>query len=478
MKLKLFQKYFLATALIILFSISVMILLLSFFMNQYLTDSKFDSLNQCCQQVANYTADASPDQLNPGDLHRMLQALSAISDTDVFIVDSQGEVTVCACAEWQESGRCYHSDHIISPEQLSDLSENPQTIVTLGIYPNPRYVVVLPLKNAAGDSLGTVITAAPTSSIRDLLSAISKLYLISAVISLILMFFAIYAMTYRLTRPLKMMSEATRAMAKGDFSKRIPVMSDDEIGELSVSFNQMTNSLAQLESMRKSFVADVSHELKTPMTTIGGFIDGILDGTIEPEKQKEYLTIVSDEVKRLSRLVESMLGMAKLESGEFTLRPELFDFRELLCTIVLGQEQRIESKHIEIAGLDKIESISLYADRDFIHQVIYNLVDNAVKFTDENGIIAFHAQSDTKKLTFSIRNSGKGIPEKELPFVFERFYKVDKSRSSNKNSTGLGLYIVKTIVKAHGGNILVKSKENADTEFIVTLPTALRQKGN
>ena len=143
--------------------------------------------------------------------------------------------------------------------------------------------------------------------------------------------------------------------AKGDFSKRIPVTSDDEIGELAVSFNQMTNSLVQLEGMRKSFVANVSHELKTPMTTIGGFIDGILDGTIEPEKQSYYLQIVSDEVRRLSRLVQSMLSMAKLESGEFVLKPELFDFRELLCTIVISQEQRIEAEKIEITGLDGIE---------------------------------------------------------------------------------------------------------------------------
>ncbi len=284
------------------------------------------------------------------------------------------------------------------------------------------------------------------------------------------MFFAIYAMTYRLTKPLKLMSEASRAMAKGDFSKRIPVMTDDEIGELSVSFNQMTNSLVQLEEMRKSFVANVSHELKTPMTTIGGFIDGILDGTIEPEKRNYYLTIVSDEVKRLSRLVQSMLSMAKLESGEFVLKPELFDFREMLCTIVISQEQRIEAKKLNIKGLDEVESISVNADKDLIHQVIYNLVDNAIKFTDESGTIGFRVKRDNKKLVFTITNTGKGIPENELPHVFERFYKADKSRSANKNSTGLGLYIVKTILKAHGGGIAVTSKENSFTSFSVTLP--------
>ena len=250
-------------------------------------------------------------------------------------------------------------------------------------------------------------------------------------------------------------------MAKGDFSKRIPVTSDDEIGELAVSFNQMTNSLVQLEGMRKSFVANVSHELKTPMTTIGGFIDGILDGTIEPEKQSYYLQIVSDEVRRLSRLVQSMLSMAKLE---------LFDFRELLCTIVVSQEQRIEAAKLNITGLDEIQSVSVNADKDLIHQVIYNLVDNAVKFTNETGTIDFKVKTDSKKLTFTITNTGKGIPESELPYVFERFYKVDKSRSANKSSTGLGLYIVKTIVKAHGGSITAASRENQFTAFSVVLP--------
>ncbi|MEE1330597.1 MAG: HAMP domain-containing sensor histidine kinase, partial [Acutalibacteraceae bacterium] len=166
----------------------------------------------------------------------------------------------------------------------------------------------------------------------------------------------------------------------------------------------------------------------------------------------------------------SMLSISKLEAGKFVLKPELFDFRELLCNIVISQEQRIENKKIEITGLDEIHSISVTADRDLIHQVIYNLVDNSVKFVNEGGNIDFKTNTDGKKLVFSIKNTGKGIPENELPYVFDRFYKVDKSRSANKNSTGLGLYIVKTIVKAHGGTVTVSSRENDFTEFSVTLP--------
>jgi len=232
----------------------------------------------------------------------------------------------------------------------------------------------------------------------------------------------------------------------------------------------MTNSLSQLEGMRRSFVANVSHELKTPMTTIGGFIDGIIDGTIEEDKQNYYLGIVSEEVKRLSRLVQTMLNMSKLESGEYVLKPELFDMRELLFTIAISQEQQIEHKQIEISGLDTIESVSLKADKDLIHQVVYNLVDNAVKFTPENGKISFSLTRDSKQLTLKISNSGRGIPKEDLPYIFERFYKADKSRSANKNSTGLGLYIAKNIVSAHGGKISAQSEENEITTFTINLP--------
>ncbi len=447
-------------------------LILSFALNHHLAKSNEQTLEKCCNEVRQTVEEYETDEIPYDHLYQILNAVSAITGNDVFLVNDRGNVVICGCEEWSQYGHCRHTDSFsICFEQAA--AGTPKTVFrldTFGIYQNPHYIAYSSVFNKNRDEVGTVYVTAPLSAIRELLVTVTKLYLLSAAIPLILMFFAIYVMTYRLTKPLKLMSEAAKAMAKGDFSRRIPVTSDDEIGELAVSFNQMTNSLAQLESMRKSFVANVSHELKTPMTTIGGFIDGILDGTIEPEKQQEYLSIVSEEVKRLSRLVQSMLSMSKLESGEFVLRPEWFDFRELLCTIVISQEQRIEEKQLDIEGLDEIESVSLYADRDLIHQVLYNLLDNAIKFTDPAGKIDFQVTTDAKKLMFTIRNTGKGIPERELPYLFERFYKVDKSRSANKNSTGLGLYIAKTIVKTHGGSISVSSQINSLTSFTVTLP--------
>lgn len=471
MKLKLFKKYFFTALLIIVFSLTVMMMILSFVLNNYLANTKYQTLSQCCTEMSQYLSELTDSEIDSGEFYKTISALASVSDVDIFLADTEGKIIICSCDEWLENGKCSHSGHIIPKEHLTDVSGRKSfRLSTLGIYNAPHYIASEPVQNEENVRVGTIFSTASLSSLRQLMSAVIRLYFLSAIIPIILMFFALYAMTYRLTKPLKQMSEASKAMARGDFSKRIPVTSDDEIGELAVSFNQMTNSLVQLEAMRKSFVANVSHELKTPMTTIGGFIDGILDGTIEQDKQQYYLTIVSDEVKRLSRLVQSMLSMAKLESGEFVLKPELFDFRELLCTIVISQEQRIEAKKLTIEGLDETPSISVNADRDLIHQVVYNLVDNAVKFTEESGKISFRIKTESKKMIFTITNTGRGIPEKELPYVFERFYKVDKSRSANKNSTGLGLYIVKTIVKAHGGSVSVTSRENLSTTFSVSLP--------
>jgi signal transduction histidine kinase len=232
----------------------------------------------------------------------------------------------------------------------------------------------------------------------------------------------------------------------------------------------MTNSLARLETMRRSFVGSVSHELRTPMTTISGFIDGILDGTIPEDRRDYYLSIVSSEVKRLSRLVSGMLDIAKLEAGEVELKYERFSFNEMLCGIVLGQEQRIEKAGLQIKGLDCLSDTEIVGDKDLIHQVLYNLVDNAIKFTNENGEISFSVTIDNDNLAFIIKNTGDGIPESELPFVFERFYKGDKSRSNIKKSLGLGLYLVKTIVSAHKGQVSVTSKQGEFTAFKVILP--------
>ena len=237
----------------------------------------------------------------------------------------------------------------------------------------------------------------------------------------------------------------------------------------------MARSLSSVETMRRSFVANVSHELRTPMTTIAGFIDGILDGTIPAEKRDYYLKIVSDEIKRLSRLVKTMLSLSRIDSGQLRLNMVDFDLLGLTGQTLLTFEKRIEEKSITIEGLEDAEPMPVHGDYDLLGQVLYNLLDNAVKFTNVGGSIQIHIEKRDDRTVCSIRNTGAGIPAEEMPRIFERFYKSDRSRGLDKNGIGLGLYIVQTAVALHKGEVLVRSVEGDYTEFSFWLPDQIQK---
>ncbi len=474
MKHRLFTKYFLATGTVVVLSLTIMIMIMTAVYSKYISESKYESLKSSCDSVASfYIKNRSNiiDFESQKGLHYIMGNLSNVSENDMFITDSYGVIRICTCEVWGLTGQCEHTGTRIDKSLLDNaISGSKGELSTLGIYNETRYVSSSKIEGTNGELIGIVIASAPMSNVKALIKSTGKIYLISAIFPLVIIFVCLYITTYRMTKPLKLMSVAAKSMASGDFSKRIPVNSDDEIGELAVSFNQMTNSLSRLENMRKGFIADVSHELRTPMTTIGGFIDGILDGTIEKDKQDYYLKLVSDETKRLSRMVEGMLSVSRLESEEFVLKKENFDFKELLLNIVLGREQQIEQKNIDVLGLEDLPRVTLNADKDLIYRVVYNLVDNALKFTNENGKIRLTINSDSKKMMFTVSNTGTQIASEDLPYIFERFYKTDKSRSENKKGTGLGLYMVKTIIKKHNGQVSCKSNKNGVTTFSVVLP--------
>ncbi|MDR1928316.1 MAG: HAMP domain-containing histidine kinase, partial [Oscillospiraceae bacterium] len=332
-----------------------------------------------------------------------------------------------------------------------------------------------------GVASGFVMAVQPVSDgLFQNLGGIMRLFLLSALVVLALTFVVVYYISYRLVRPVQDMVRATKQYARGDFSYRVKTKGEDELGNLATAFNNMAISLATLESSRRSFVANVSHELKTPMTTIGGFIDGMLDGTIPKEEHKRYLEVVSVEVKRLSRLVTGMLNLSKIEAGELQLNPAEFDINELLFHTVLSFERLINQKQIELIGLEHLESITLKGDRDMLFQVFYNLIDNAVKFTPPGERIEFYVQIHrTEKqegqkpgrlFCFGLRNTGVGVASEELSRIFERFYKTDRSRSYDVKGAGLGLYLAKTIVEMHGGKIKADSDGASYTEFAVLLP--------
>ncbi len=455
-------------------AILVSVTVLSVITTAHFTTERKKVMLNSCSTVAQY---CKGDTMQIAKTFPDIAALvSSSSDADVFVTDALGRVMYCSCNEWQQDGACSHSIAPVNKKLLANTKTEPYFEFgnLKGSFRGLYYTALSSIKDEKDNLSGYVFSISSADSLNvGLYAKLRWLYILSSVLTMIVMLAVQYISTYRITRPLRQMSQAARRMSNGDFSRRIPVTSNDELGELATAFNQMTNSLSRLEGTRRSFIANVSHELKTPMTTISGFIDGIIDGTIEPEKQPYYLSIISDETKRLSRVVQSMLSLAQLESGKAALNMHRFDMSALVCAVVVAREQSINQNDIEVRGLDDLQPTFVHADRDLIHQVVYNLVDNAVKFTNKGGYIEFFVHTVKGGVQVKIRNSGQGISPQALPLVFERFYKEDRSRSQQKSSTGLGLYLAKTIVNIHGGNISVNSLEQKYVEFEFTLPSEI-----
>jgi len=282
---------------------------------------------------------------------------------------------------------------------------------------------------------------------------------------------AVYIITEKVIGPLKQMSNAAKSFATGDFSARVKVQGKDEVAQLAEAFNNMAQTLQNSENMRNIFMASASHELRTPMTSIAGYIDNILSGAIKPEQYNYYLTIILNEVHRLSRLISSLLDMSRLQAGERKFKMISFDICEMARIILLSMEIRIEDKKLDVEFYNEEDNMFVYGDKDAIYQILYNICDNAVKFSYIKGKLAIKIKyGENKRICISVYNEGQGIEKDSLPYVFELFYKTDKSRGLDKTGIGLGLYIAKAIVKAHKGEITVTSEYGKNCEFNVCLP--------
>lgn len=406
----------------------------------------------------------------PADLQQLASFAASVSDVDFLVCNTNGNVLLTT-----DEG--LEGQVVTLPEELTNavlqegLYEGRSRAG--GLYKENRFMLGVPaVSPSSGRVVGLVFAVTEISAINNMWRAFAGLFFMTSIVVLMLAFVASSVVSMQQTKPIQDMLRATRQYAQGNFDIRMEESTrNDEIAELARSFNAMADSLQQTERQRREFIANISHELKTPMTTIGGFVDGILDGTIPEEKHHQYLEVVSGEVKRLSRMVRSMLDLAKIEAGEMKLNPAEFDLNSTVCQVIFSFEQAIEAKRLDVIGLD-VDKVMVSADPDLMHQVIYNLIDNAVKFVNEDGYIEVKYHSDGARTLVAIRNSGAGIAAQDLPNVFERFYKTDRSRSKDKTGVGLGLYIVRTVIRLHGGEIHVSSKEGEYTEFAFSIPSS------
>lgn len=316
---------------------------------------------------------------------------------------------------------------------------------------------------------GVILIHSKVPSIYQLKTSIIIIFIISGIMGGIIALLFVALLTKRLTRPINQMKLAARRVASGEFSERVTVKGNDEIGELSESFNNMIVALENLEKMRRDFIGNVSHELRTPITTIKGFIEGIIDGVIPAENQESYLAIVLDETRRMQDLVNDLLSLAKMQAGEEALNMTDFDVNELIRRCVISLQQMLIEKGLELQADFETERMFVNADINAIRRVIINLLHNSIKFTNRNGEIRIKTYTDRDKVYIAVEDNGRGIPKEDLPNIFERFYKTDKSRSQDRSGVGLGLAIARNIIVSHNETIKAESQEGHGSCFTFSL---------
>ncbi len=476
-----FAKYVLAFMLIILFCFSVIIAIVTSIVANYSLKNKAELVQNSAESAGVYfserlAATAENESFGEyvasgrGDVEDVLGVIaSASDDMTVILTDRYGDLLLFAgnnCGEINADATIPENivEKIAYGEHVSDRSSLE------GVYFSPKMIYAVPIYNESSDVCGAVFVCASSGIMTDLLSDIVRAVVMSILWVMLAALIAVYMVTERIIAPLKEISVAAHQFASGRFDARVTVSGSDEVAQLAVAFNNMAESLDNYETMRNTFISNVSHDLRTPMTSISGFVDGILDGVIPPEKHRYYLEIVSSEVKRLSRLVATLLEISRIQAGErkFTFAP--FDICEMARQIVISFEQKIEAKRLEVEFDCEKDNMTAVADRDAIYQILYNLCDNAMKFSRDGGLFKISIRTlKNKKILVSVYNEGQGISEEDLPYVFERFYKSDKSRGLNKTGVGLGLYISKTIMDSHNEKIWVESVQDEYCRFAFTL---------
>ena len=466
-----FSRAFFSAAMVLLMAMLLIGTSFQALVRDYLTDQAMEGLKNDGNAIsALATAYYTEGSLKQEDFLVNLSFVSQVSQSDAVICNSAGQLVLCSRAPFG----CGHQGMIVSQEFLGEVFSTgcvTTTGVIQGLYEEERFVTAVPITDANGFGVGIVIVSAPMEQVTGILQKISDTYLFISVLVVLLAVVIMSLVVRHQSKPLKDMAKAAHDFGHGNLDARVQVdgKSSDEIQDLALAFNNMASSLQQSEYQRQEFVANVSHELKTPMTTISGFVDGMLDGTIPPERHKHYMQMVSDETKRLSRLVRSMLDISRLQDQDIPEeKKSRFDLQELVGQVLITFEQKIDAKKLNVDVDFPGHPTYTMAGPDYITQVIYNLLDNAVKFCPEGGELGVKIRVGTTKLYVSISNSGETIPPNELPLVFDRFHKLDKSRSK-KEGWGLGLYIVKTIIGRHGEDISVTS-QNGITTFTFTLP--------
>ncbi|MCY6371975.1 sensor histidine kinase [Clostridium ganghwense] len=468
-KKSLFSKMVATYTLIIAISFVILAAFLSFWFQGYYFEERQKQLSGEAQVIANAAVQYLYGEASLKQINDVLIHTSKYTSSDVLLSDNYGYIYAASNPQHkkfigrqiitEDLGVLRQGDAVEKKNVFENIDNN-----TVHTYEMPIFY--------RGIFQGAVLINTTMNEIKEPLNRVYEIIWISAIFAIVLSSVVIYYFSQRIiVKPLAKINGVADKISKGEVDKRVDINSNDEIGVLAHSFNSMADSLQQVENNRRVFISNVSHELRSPITSIKGFIGGILDGIIPKEKEQYYLSIAYEEIQRLTRLINDLLDLSAIEAGKFSLNIQEFDINEIIRLSIIKFETKIKSRKLNVDVWLEEKDVHVLVDRDKMIQVVTNLIDNAVKYVNDGGNIEIRTKARGQKVFVSVYNDGPPISDEDTKHIWDRFYKSDKSRTS-KVSTGLGLSIVRTIIAQHGEEIWFKNKQNKGVKFIFTLKRA------
>jgi signal transduction histidine kinase len=467
-KSKLFLKMIVTYFCIIISTLTMLGVLLSFLLNNYLVYNKQMEMLVKSSDISELVRPFLVEKRDPAYLVDLLNRADKKLGTEIWVIDPQGGV-IAASADQK-----MHEGDLIAQEDILELQQGKVSIRqgNSPVYNETVLWVIEPVENN-NRVIGGVIVYSPIIGITQTMIKVRNLFLYSAVVSLIFSTVVVYFLSKYVTGPLQDMNRVAQQLACGKLTERVNIKQADEIGDLAKAFNYMAGQIEKQEKMRRDFVADVSHELRSPLTNIQGFIEAMMDGKDKTvEDRFRYLGIIHKETLRVSRLVIELLDLARFDAGTVVSDRKPMDILDVVSNSINKVNPFLQEKNLSLV-LNKPEPyqpVMVNANQDRIEQVITNLLDNAIRYAPTASQIQINVRLENGKVAVTVADQGDGIIAEDIPLIWERFYKVDKSRSRGEGGTGLGLAIVKKIVESFGGQVRVASERGQGTEIGFDLP--------
>lgn len=457
-----FGRMFWTYAMLLVIMISIPTLFMSGLLQQFTERKQIETISSVAHTIEDWTAVLQIEQndvISVRAYDTLLHSWSRFTSSDITVINRDGEVFDSTCGIKSV------------PQNIIESIDSDKTFITKSnfddFYENKVLSISFPM-HYKGNIIGSIIFNMGIPQIRSTVMELLLMFLLSSLVSLLLAAAVVYIQAKKISSPIASINKAAQNIAKGNFSERVDITTKDEIGQLASTFNFMASSIEKSETNRRHFISDVSHELRTPMTSITGFVRGMLDGTISDEDRNDYLKIVLDESTRLTKLVNDMLEMSKIQSGKFNINIAPFDINDLICSALISLESKMSDRNIDAEVDFRPDVLIALGDKDQIKRVLINLIDNAIKFSIENTVIHIKTYISGGKAHIAVANIGNEIPPNELNNLFDRFYKTDKSREVDRTGAGLGLSLVQNIIRVHNQTIKVSNEKNTDSDTYTT----------